>query len=155
MKGFPVKAKSFWNTAYCFISKTLSRGSITTLLPPPPPVVPQGGGMSLHIRPSVDISIWSTAHTQKRDLYSYFEKGCRRNCARDNPRRWYGIWSMHFSWHCSCRIYFCCFPLALANILPWLLVSFSEISLKNSELKITHNTFRDCRVHFFRQPFLK
>ena len=23
------------------------------------------------------------------------------------------------------------------------------------ELKTTHNTFRDCRVHFFRQPFSK
>ena len=30
-----------------------------------------------------------------------------------------------------------------------------QISLKNSELKTTHNTFRDCRVHFFRQPFSK
>ena len=52
------------------------------------------------------------------------------------------------------RIYLCCFPLALANIGAWLLVQFFEISLKNSELKITHNTFQDCRVHFFR-PFLK
>ena len=31
----------------------------------------------------------------------------------------------------------------------------SKISLKNSELKTTHNTLRDCRVHFFRQPFSK
>ena len=51
--------------------------------------------------------------------------------------------------------YFCCFSLPLANIRPRLLVPFFEISLKNSELKITHNTFQDCRVHFFRQPFLK
>ena len=55
----------------------------------------------------------------------------------------------------SCRIYFCCFPLALENIRPWPLVPFSQISLKNSELKITHSTFRDCCVHFFQQPFLK
>ena len=27
--------------------------------------------------------------------------------------------------------------------------------LKNSEFKTTHNTFRDSRVHFFRQPFSK
>ena len=59
------------------------------------------------------------------------------------------------SWHCSCRTYFCCFPLALANIRPWPLVPFFEIYLKNSELKTTHNTFRDCRVHFFRRPFSK
>ena len=59
------------------------------------------------------------------------------------------------SWHGSCRTYFCCFPLALANIRPWNFLPFFEISLKNSELKTTHNTFRDCRVHFFRQPFSK
>ena len=50
---------------------------------------------------------------------------------------------------CSCRTYFCCFPLALANIRPWPLLPFFEISLKNSELKTTHNTFRDCRVRLF------
>ena len=52
---------------------------------------------------------------------------------------------------CSCRTYFCCFPLALANICPWPPVPFFQISLKKSALKATHNTFRDCRVHFFRQ----
>ena len=39
------------------------------------------------------------------------------------------------SWHCSCRTYFCCFPLALANIRPWPLLSFFQISLKNREHK--------------------
>ena len=52
-------------------------------------------------------------------------------------------------------IFYCCFPLAFANIRPWPLVPFFQISLKNKELKTTHNTFRDCRVHFFRQPFSK
>ena len=57
---------------------------------------------------------------------------------------------------CSCRTYFCCFLLALANICPWPLVLFFQISLKNSELKTTHNsTYRDCRVHFLRQRFSK
>ena len=37
----------------------------------------------------------------------------------------------------------------------WPLVPFFQISLKKSALKTTHNTFRDCRVHFFRQPFSK
>ena len=32
---------------------------------------------------------------------------------------------------------------------------FFQISLKNSELKTTHNTFRDWHGHFFRQPFSK
>ena len=64
-------------------------------------------------------------------------------------------WLIRCSWHCSCRIFYCCFPLALANIRLWPLVPFFQISLKNNELKTTQNTFRDCRVHFFRQPFSK
>ena len=45
--------------------------------------------------------------------------------------------------------------LTLADIRPWHLLTFFQISLKNSALKTTHNTFRDCRVHFFLQPFSK
>ena len=45
--------------------------------------------------------------------------------------------------------------LAFATICPWSLVPFFQISLKNSELKTTHITFRDCRVHFFLQPLSK
>ena len=56
---------------------------------------------------------------------------------------------------CCCRTYFCCFPMALANICPWPLVPFFQISLENRADKIAHNTFRDCCVHFFRQPFSK
>ena len=33
---------------------------------------------------------------------------------------------------CSCRSFFCCFPLALTNKCPWPLVLFFQISLKNS-----------------------
>ena len=54
-----------------------------------------------------------------------------------------------------CRTYFCCFPLALADICPWPLLPFFQMSLRNSELKATHNTFRGCRVHFIGQPFSK
>ena len=50
---------------------------------------------------------------------------------------------------CSCRTYFCCFPLALANVSPWSLMPFLQISLENGADKTTHNTSRDCRVHFF------
>ena len=56
---------------------------------------------------------------------------------------------------CSCRTYFCCFLLALANVCPWPLVLFFQNSLENRADKTTHNTFRDCRVRFFRQPFSK
>ena len=51
-------------------------------------------------------------------------------------------------------MYFC-FPLAFANILLWPFVPFFQISLKNSELKTTDNTTRDCRVHFYRLPLSK
>ena len=47
------------------------------------------------------------------------------------------------------------FLLAPANIRQWPLESFFQTSLKNSEFKTTHNTSRDCRLHFFRQPFFK
>ena len=35
------------------------------------------------------------------------------------------------------------------------LLPLFQSSLKNSELKTTHDTFRGCRVHFIRQPFSK
>ena len=40
--------------------------------------------------------------------------------------------------------------LALADICPWPLLLFFQISLKNSKLKITHTTFRGCRVPCIR-----
>ena len=36
---------------------------------------------------------------------------------------------------CSCRTYFCCFPLALANMCLWPLVPFFQISLKRVHSK--------------------
>ena len=44
---------------------------------------------------------------------------------------------------------------APADIYPWTILPFFQISLKNSELKTTHNTIRDCRVHFFPTTFLE
>ena len=85
----------------------------------------------------------------------YFEKVVAKTVHATIPKGNLGYDQYTSSWHCSCRTYFCCFPLALAKIRPWPLVPFFEISLKNSELKTTNNTFRDCRVHFFRQPFSK
>ena len=55
------------------------------------------------------------------------------------------------SWHCSCRTYFCCFPLALANIRPWNFLPFFEKQwTKNHPQYLSR-----LRVHFFRQPFSK
>ena len=41
----------------------------------------------------------------------------------------------------KCRTYSIGFSVALANIRLWPLVPFFQISLKNTELKTTHNTF--------------
>ena len=50
---------------------------------------------------------------------------------------------------------FVTFLLHLQTYIHGLSCHSLKISLKNSELKTTHKTFRDCRVHFFRQPFSK
>ena len=89
------------------------------------------------------------------NIQLFRERLSEKMCTRQ-PRK--VIWNMInilFLTSCSCRTDFCCFPLALANICPWPLVPFFQISLENSADKTTHNTFRDCRVHFFRQPLSK
>ena len=55
----------------------------------------------------------------------------------------------------KCRTYSCCFPLALANIRLWPLVPFFQISLKNTELKTTHNTFWGTVACIFQTTFSK
>ena len=89
-------------------------------------------------------------------VYSYFEKGnVGKNVHTTTPKGNMGYDQYTVPNDCSCRTYFCCFPMALANISLGPLVPFFQISLENRADKITHNTFRDCRVHFFRQPFSK
>ena len=83
------------------------------------------------------------------------ERLSQKMSARQSQNVIWDIINTLFLTYCSCRTYFCCFLLAFANKRPWPLVPFFQISSKNSELKTTHNTFRDCRVHFFRQPFSK
>ena len=102
-------------------------------------------------------SSFSSTQSFKQFVYSYFEKGCGKNVHATIPKSntGYDFLSMYCSSHLSCGTYLCCFALALADIRPWPLVPFFENSLKNSELKTTHNTIRDCRVHFFRQLFSK
>ena len=83
--------------------------------------------------------------------YSYFEKGCRKkNVHAIIPKG--NMWYDQYTFPDSIAVE----PTFVAlNIRPLPLVPIFQISLKNSELKTTHNTFRDCRVHFFRQPFTK
>ena len=117
-------------------------------------------GISWHPQ-IIKISAWSSTKIKqlKINVYLWYtaisKKVVGKTVHATIPKGNMGYSQYTCSWHCSCRTYFCCFPLALANIRPWNFLPFFEISLKNSELKTTHNTFRDCRVHFFRQPFSK
>ena len=51
-------------------------------------------------------------------IYSYFEKGCRKNVHATIPKGNMGYDQYTVSDDCTCRTYFCCFPLALANTFP-------------------------------------
>ena len=90
----------------------------------------------------------------------FWERLLEKMCTQQ-PRKviWDMVWSIHcFLTVCSCWTYFCCVALLLTNIHvyhPWSLMPLFLISLNNSELKTTHKTFRDCHMHFFRQPFSK
>ena len=52
-------------------------------------------------------------------IYSHFEKGCRKNVHATIPKGNMGYDQYTVLDDCSCRTYFCCFPLALANTFPW------------------------------------
>ena len=67
------------------------------------------------------------------NLYSYFEKDRRNKKVHvtiPNGNMGYDQYSVPDD--CSCRSYFCCFPLALTNLCPWPLPLFFQISSKNS-----------------------
>lgn len=91
------------------------------------------------------------------NIYSYFEKGCvGKNVHASIPKvTWNLINTLFLTLYSSCRTYFFRFLLALANMRPWPLVTLLQISLKNNELKTTHNTLRDCHVHFCDLNFLE
>ena len=55
----------------------------------------------------------------------------------------------------KCRTYSTGFSVALANIRLWPLVPFFQISLKNTELKTTHNTFGGIVACIFSDNFLE
>ena len=52
-------------------------------------------------------------------IYNYFKKGCRKNVHATIPKGNMGYDQYTVPDDCSCRTYFCCFPLALANTVPW------------------------------------
>ena len=47
-----------------------------------------------------------------------FREKLSEKCARDNPESNMGYHQYTVSDDCTCRTYFCCFPLALANTFP-------------------------------------
>ena len=60
------------------------------------------------------------------------------------------IWSIHCFWHCSCRNYFCCFSLAIANISLWSVVPFLQIffvwyGVQRNTVKISFSCMRNLK----------
>ena len=51
--------------------------------------------------------------------------------------------------HRSCRTYFRCFPLAIADICPWPPVPFFQLSLKNKRTQNHPQHLSGCRLQFF------
>ena len=74
-------------------------------------------------------------------VYSCFEKVVARNVHATilKGNMGYDQYTVRNDW--SCQTYFCCFPWVFVNICLWLPVPFFQISLKDSALKATHNTF--------------
>ena len=91
---------------------------------------------------------WAFVVSRFRCIQLFLERLSKKLCTRQSRKV---IWDM---------INTLLLTLQLSNLL--LMLSFStckhrsfEICLKNSELKTTHNTFRDCRVRLFPTTFLE
>ena len=59
---------------------------------------------------------WFWSPSDSFVIYTCFEKGCRTKVHTTIRKGNMGDKKHTFSWHCSCHIYFSCFPFALANI---------------------------------------
>ena len=73
-------------------------------------------------------------------IYSYFEKGCRKkNVHATIPKGNMGYDQYKVPDDCSCRTYFCCFPLTLANTFACgLSYQYFQISLKKKKRTQNH-----------------
>ena len=88
-------------------------------------------------------------------VYSYFEKGCRKKAHATISKGNMGY--DHYTVSDTVAVE----PTFAASL--WHSETYAlglschsfKISMKNSDLKTIHKTFRDCRVHFFRQPLSK
>ena len=88
-------------------------------------------------------------------VYSYFEKGCRKNCTRQSRKAlWVVLSSLFFKeiwknwykrpWKCVCQ----CLRKATK-------VGSTGAVVRNIVLIISHIAFRVCRVHIFPTTFLE
>ena len=113
---------------------------------------------SLPRRGSRTSTLWKVIYCMQclsQDIQLFRERLSGKMCTRQ-PRK--VIWDMIdtlFLTTVAVEPTFVDFHQHSRNICPWSLRSFFQISLEKSADKTTHNTFRDCRVHFLRQPFLK
>ena len=90
-----------------------------------------------------------------RLIYSNFEKGCREKCTRQSRKVIWDMINTLFLATVAVEPTFVAFLQHSQTHFHGLSCQFFQISLKNRELKTTHNAFQDCRVHFSRQPFSK
>ena len=92
----------------------------------------------------------------RSSVYSYLEKGCRKNVHATIPKgnMGYDQYTL-FLTTVAVEPTFVAFFQLLQTHFHALSCQFFQISLKKGELKTTYNAFQDCRVHFSRQPFSK
>jgi len=95
-------------------------------------------------------------YCSKAFIFSYFEKGCQKKCARATiPEGWNMINTLFLTMQLSNLLLTLSFSIRKHTSMASSDRAILSNLLKNSKLKTTHNTFRDCRVHFFPQPFSK
>ena len=89
------------------------------------------------------------------DVYSYFEKGCRKKCTRQSQKvLWVVLSSLFFTEIWKNGTWGHGHTFASAKGKHWQINSTATI-VTNSVLIISHVTFRDCRVHIFPTTFLE
>ena len=76
-------------------------------------------------------------------IYSYFEKGCRKNVHATIPKGNMGYDQYNVSDDYTCPPTFVAFLKHFQTHFHSLLYQFFQFSLKNRELKTTHNAFRE------------
>ena len=82
-------------------------------------------------------------------VHSYFEKGCRKKCARQSQKVLWVVLSSLFFKQSQDRMAGEAMDLCLRVLKESNKSRFDSYSVRNSVLIISHITFRDCRVHSF------